>query len=128
MTVSAQVMKIRFPEFLNVQDAGIEFAIEEAALFMSKYTGPGYDLAQMYLAAHILAVNQNTADSGGRDTISETIGRLSETFRGPPTGAAVTVGDLSTTSYGKRYQQIINLNTPRFAVVHERRHGWPGWW
>lgn len=123
--------KQRFPEFSDLGDAAVEFALEEAGLFMGTWTGVGVNIAWMYLAAHITAVSRVTADTDGRDVISETIGRLSTTYRAA--GAQFSFGDLETTAYGKRYMQIRSIGTKMFESISSDQErlgawGWPWRW
>lgn len=111
---TAQSMKLRFPEFVDIDDSVIEFALAEALLFVNGWTKPQVIPATMYLAAHFLAVDQVSADSDGRDITSETIGRLSTSYR---VGQGVGIADLASTSYGKRYIQLRNLTSPSFQVI-----------
>jgi Protein of unknown function (DUF4054) len=119
--------KQRFPEFSDVADASVEFALEEAALFLGTWSGTGRSLAWLYLAAHMVAVSRVTGDTDGRDVISETIGRLSTTYRAA--GAQFSFGDLETTAYGKRYMQIRSIGTKMFESISspEERSGYWGW-
>jgi Protein of unknown function (DUF4054) len=116
MTVTAIDFKQRFPEFSDMPDPAVEFNLEEAGLFAGTWSGPGRDLAVMYLAAHFTAISRVSADTDGRDIVSETIGRLSTTYRSPQAGSAVIM-DFGTTSYGKRYQQLLSLGQKKFESV-----------
>jgi Protein of unknown function (DUF4054) len=113
--VTAIDFKQRFPEFASLSDTVVEFALEEASLFMMNWQGVGANLAKMYLAAHVTAVSRVVADTDGRDIISETIGRLSTTYRAA--GAGFSFGDLETTAYGKRYLQIRSIGQKMFESI-----------
>jgi len=138
---NAIAFKTRFPEFASVSDTLVEFALEEASLFVQNWNARGMNIAWMYLAAHIVAISSIAADTEGRDIVSETIGRLATTYRSA--GANLSLGDLTTTAYGKRYQQIRALSFgPPFRSVRDRFasrygygygyydgwYGWYGWW
>lgn len=125
-TVTAIDFKQRFPEFSDLSNTAVEFAIEEASLFISGWTGKGANLAWMYLTAHVVAVSRVTADTDGRDVISETIGRLSTTYRAA--GTQFSFGDLETTAYGKRYIQIRSIGMKMFESISsdEERSGYWG--
>lgn len=118
--------KQRFPEFASLEDPAIEFALEEAKLFMGTWTGSGANIAWMYLAAHMTAVGRVISDTDGRDIISETIGRLSTTYRAA--GGDFSFGDLETTAYGKRYMQIRSIGQKMFESISswEERSGYWG--
>lgn len=123
--------KQRFPEFADLGDAAVEFALEEASLFMGTWSGTGATIGWMYLAAHIVAVSRVTADTDGRDVISETIGRLSTTYRAA--GTQFSFGDLETTAYGKRYMQIRSIGTKMFESISSDQErlgvwGYPWLW
>jgi Protein of unknown function (DUF4054) len=120
MTVSSQAIKLKFPEFTDVDDAAVQFAVEEAAFFVGAVSIPkGGDLAQMYLAAHLIAMGRLSAGTDGLAISSETIGRISIGYRtsGAQAGA---IGDLQTTTYGKRYLQILMMNQKSFHVIRTR--------
>lgn len=115
MTPTVQNMKIRFPEFESLEDAVVEFALEEAGLVLGSWNGTARALCQMYLAAHLLAVSRATASADGREVIAESIGRLSTMYaRGDPTTG---VGEMNSTFYGKRYQQLRYVGVPFLEVI-----------
>lgn len=117
---TAKAMKLKFQEFQSLDDVVVGFALEEAYIIIDSSNGQlrVRDLCAMYLAAHFLAVSSATAGSDGREVISETIGRISVTYKG---GSASKdgpfPGDINTTAYGARYLQLKNLGNPRFKMV-----------
>lgn len=116
---TALALKLKFPEFQTVDDIACGFALEEAYLIVNQSTTvKARDICALYLAAHFLAVSSSTADSDGREVTSETIGRISVSYKATSNGPdAPMVGDLQTTSYGGRYLQLKNLGNPRFKMV-----------
>jgi hypothetical protein len=112
---SAMTLKLRFPEFEDVDSNIIEFALEEASLVLGTWSGAARNLCQMYLAAHLVAVTAATADANGREVISESIGRLSTSYaRGV---SAEGVGELNSTMYGKRYQALRQVGLSPLVVI-----------
>lgn len=116
---TALSIKLKFPEFQTLDDATVTFALEEAYLVVDQSTSlKARDICAMYLAAHILAVAQATSGSDGREVISETIGRISVTYKGGASSKdGPFPGDLQTTAYGARYIQLKNLGNPKFLMV-----------
>lgn len=117
---TATSIKTRFPEFADVDDAVIEFAIEEARLEVTSNWTTGYNLAIMYLTAHYVASSIAASASGGTgdsgEIASESIGRLSITYAKPQNANAVH-SDTSTTSYGQRYDELMQRNFGGPVVV-----------
>jgi hypothetical protein len=117
-TPSAINIKMKFPEFESVSDAAIELAVEEAIISVGSHWPDKYQtLALMYFTAHLLAVAAASADSGGREVTSETIGQISVTYKSATDVGKISVGDLSTTSYGAKFAEFRNLAFPAIMVV-----------
>lgn len=117
---TAKAMKLKFPSFGTVDDTVVGFALEEAYAIIESVntTLKLKDLCAMYLAAHFLAVDSATAGSDGREVTSETIGKISVTYKtGSGSHDGPYPGDLGTTAYGARYLQLKNLGNPRFKMV-----------
>ena len=117
MTIpTALSMKLKFPEFADVSDMTIEFAIEEAAMsFTDDNWTTGGDIAIMYSAAHLIASGQAAANSfeggSGGEIESESIGRLSISYKSnPAANSSATPDDYSSSSYGRRYIELRGLN------------------
>jgi hypothetical protein len=130
--ITAITIQLKFPEFASTDSASIEFAIEEANLVFGTYSGRARDLALMYLVGHILAMSTISGDNGGLQISHETIGRLSQSFRGP--SKDVDFGAYRSTTYGRRYLQLLQLGQPAFKTIgyHTRRRieysDWGFWW
>jgi hypothetical protein len=111
-------MKMRFPEFADVEDTTIEFAIEEASGGVDdSWLDRDKTLAVMYLAAHYLMVSiQRSESATGQSIRSETIGRMSITY--DSAGAVnADAGDLGSTQYGTRYLDMLRGNKPPIMVI-----------
>lgn len=106
-------IKMRFSEFADVEDAVIEFAIEEARLGVGSNWTTGYNVAIMYLVAHYVACANAASISGGTgdegDIASESIGRFSISYAKSP-NADASHEDKSSTSYGRRYVELLGRN------------------
>lgn len=106
-------IKTRFPEFADVEDPVVEFAIEEARAEIGTNWTTGYNLAIVYLVAHYVASAVAASTSGGTgdggDIASESIGRFSISYAKNANADAVH-GDKSSTSYGRRYVELLGRN------------------
>lgn len=112
---TATSIRMRFPEFSGVADATIEFAIEEARTEVSDSWTDQYDIALVYLVAHYVASSIAAAASGGEggtgQIASESIGRLSVSYaQEKSSNADATCDDKESTSYGRRYLEILGAN------------------
>lgn len=119
LTPTATSMKLKFPEFRSVDDAVIEMAIEEArATVGSNWIESSRTLARMYLAAHLIAAGQAATEGGAGQTIaSESIGgEISITYRNDSSPTA-TADDFNTSSYGRRYLDILGGNFAGARIV-----------
>ncbi len=112
-------MKFKFPEFRNVDDGTVEFAIEEAVVTCG---GEGHwiddanqTLAMMYYAAHLLQVSIMRAGSGtGQIISSERTPELSVTYAVPNMNAPI---DFTMTIYGERFLGLVRKNFPAILTV-----------
>lgn len=111
---TATSIKMRFPEFEDVDDYLIEFAIEEARLGVGTNWTTGYNIAIVYLTAHYVAAGVAAVDAANDDSgeiASESIGRMSISYKTSAASNTNAVGsDLSSSSYGKRYEELRGLN------------------
>lgn len=111
-------IKTRFPEFADVEDAVVEFAIEEAALEVKGNWTIGYNLAIVYLTAHYIASAVAASASsvgGGGDIASESFGRISISYA---QGSTASHSDLTTSSYGERFIALRDRNFGGPVVVN----------
>jgi Protein of unknown function (DUF4054) len=121
---SATNMKFKFPEFNNVDDATIEFAVEEAVVacgdpnsdFGEWIDAANQTLAMMYYAAHLMQVSIMRATSGGTGQIvsSERTPDLSITYAVPNQNAPI---DFTMTIYGERFLGLVRKNFPAVLTV-----------
>ena len=100
--------QLRFPEFCDEDDERVQLFLDDAALLMSDNESGKwltfYDVAQLYHAAHLLAVGMSTesGDIGSiapvrKQEVDDVIIEHAVSDIGP------TADDLYSTSYGKRY-------------------------
>ena len=117
MTVTAQSMKLLFSEFEDTEDHVIQFALDRAArLVDDTWNETDAVLAQSFLAAHYLAIQQSSADVGGRIITSESIGIISTSY-GSATGGAASDVPMKATSYGQEYLSLLRRNRPCVATT-----------
>ena len=125
---SASNMKFKFPQFVNVDDGTVEFAIEEAVVScgdpVTSIGGAGwiddanYTLAVMYYAAHLLQVSIMRGQSGfGQVISSEKTPELSVTYAIPTQPSMTDPIDLTMTYFGVRYLQLSRKNFPAVLTV-----------
>jgi hypothetical protein len=113
-------IKLKFPEFAGLADGTVEFAIEEALMYVTDTSGWVTDkdqtMASMYLTAHHLMVTLSRAQSGtGQRIKSETMGGMSITY---DTDATIPeAGDYTTTPYGVRFLEIVQQNFPAIGII-----------
>jgi len=128
---TVQTFRMRFPEFPEVTYPNeiVGFALEEAALIMGNWpSDKGRAPAMLYLAAHILSVNTQASTTGGLTLRHETLGRISQSFADVTGSGQNQMEDLSSTSYGKRYQRLQQKVVGPFAVIGHHKSWWsPGW-
>lgn len=119
---SAANMKFKFPEFVQVDDTTIEFAVEEASVAVGQgdwINDANLTLALMYYAAHILMVSISRAESAtGQMIKSESIGgEIAVTYESIQQPSDKNPDDLTTTPYGVRYLRLLKQNMPAVIVV-----------
>jgi hypothetical protein len=117
---TATSIKLKFPEFSGLADGTVEFAIEEALMYVTDASGwvteTDQTMASMYLTAHHLMVTLSRAQSGtGQRIKSETMGGMSITYDTDAT--TPESGDYTTTPYGKRFLELVQQNFPAIGIV-----------
>ena len=119
MEVSSSNMKLRFPEFADVPDAQIEFAIEEASRAIdTTWLEKDRLTAWMYLAAHYVMVSLQRAASGtGQEIASERFADFTLTYRESKLENPGDLDDYDSTAYGKRFVKLARLNHPPIMVI-----------
>jgi hypothetical protein len=117
--ISAHTLKMRFPEFVNVASTWIEFAIEEASLWVDATWGIYEALGMYYLSAHFLTMAISRAASGtGQQIASESFpGVVAITYATAPTLSDDAVEDLSQTYYGVRFKALRDMAVGGPVVV-----------
>ena len=100
-------IKIRFPEFVAIDDARIQLFIDDAIVTVNTKC-PNSDLMITYLTAHLLTLGTQT-EAGDTTPIqniaSESVGDVSRSFGG--TASASSNDNFYTgTAYGMRYLDL----------------------
>jgi len=101
----------RFPEFDEVEDEVVQFALDDAARFTdSEWIDADRFTGTMMLAAHAVQTAAGSYDNSGLQSIS--VGSISVTY-----SMSKGVGTLEKTSYGVRFKalQLANRRGPRVA-------------
>jgi uncharacterized protein DUF4054 len=118
---TAANLKYKFsPAFNAVDDATIEFAIEEAVVNCGNgdwVDDANQTLGLYYYAAHLLQVAMMRAASGGAGQIvsSERTPDLSVTYAVPDQNVPI---DFTMTIYGERYLGLVRKNFPAILTVN----------
>lgn len=117
--ITAATIKMKFPEFADQDDATIEFAIEEASRNVDDtWIAKDKPLAWMYMACHYLAIGVARANAVNTQLVqSESIGEISVTYATVQQPTITKHSDLTTTSYGTRYLELVTLNFPSVLVI-----------
>lgn len=118
-------LKARFPAFAAVPDAVVETALDEAALQVDEtwVSEADFRLGRLLLAAHIL-----TLDGQGTGAEAEAAAAGASGFRVMKSGQLTLErfgnaqggqdgGVLASTSYGKRFLDLLRRNTPAVTIV-----------
>jgi len=102
--VSPSIFKVRFPEFVDIDDIIIQMMLDESYLLLSapnKYQ----DTLVLYYTAHNLTVQQNQV-SGDATSIqvasNESVGNVSVGYANP-TIKNTDIAFYMSTSYGQKY-------------------------
>lgn len=127
-TATAADVKARYPEFTGVTDELISAVVAEAANMVDD----GWEVADqkpaiMALAAHLLAMDgwparltsSFSVETAGRELIARRVGDVSVQYAqgsGASSGSTFLTS-LGTTTYGKRFAQLLKLNAPAIGVA-----------
>lgn len=123
---TAADVKTRFPELVNVGDALVTEVILEASRWVDDtWAEDDYQVAIKFLTAHMLVTGGALSASGGptpaRGALrSQSLGDASEVYESITGGAAalaVITNELLSTSYGKRFVALRNVNQRGPVVV-----------
>ena len=119
-------LKARFPAFAAVSDSVIQGALDEAALQVDEtwVDEPNYRLGILLLAAHILTLDgqgagaeSEAAAAGASGFKRMRSGQLElERFTAADAGGG-DEGVVATTSYGRRFLDLLRRNIPAVAIV-----------
>lgn len=118
MATDVATFRVRFPEFADdteYPDARIQLFLDDAACYIgsdeSRWCSK-YDLAQAYLAAHLLTVGTNTEIGSSASTAgpisSKTVGGVSVTRAVNAKDRSDADEFYSSTSYGQQFLIIRN--------------------
>lgn len=110
---------LRFPAFQGVDTDVAQTALDEAALRVDDtWVSEGnFRLGYMLYAAHVLTMDGH-GTGGEAETIKGVRRFKSGTFEVEQTAdAAGANGVLSSTSYGRRFLELVRLNHPAVAIV-----------
>lgn len=120
-------LKARFPAFAAVADPAIQGALDEAALQVDEtwVSEADFRLGRMLLAAHILTLDglgtgaEAAAAAGGAAGFKRMKSGNLELEQFDTHGTVPGAGDgvLGTTSYGRRFLDLLRRNIPAVAIV-----------
>ena len=113
MSITPATFKTRFPEFASEDDARVQLFLDDAVVILNEpYWGAKYDLGQSYLAAHYLALaNQTASGENPEGTAGPITGRsvdgTSVSFAGGAAAKNQAEAYYMQTSYGQRYLALV---------------------
>lgn len=114
-------VKARFPGFAAVADATVQTALDEAALLAGAdwTSAPDARLGRLLLTAHILTLD---GQGSGAEAAAFAAGGFSRMRSGAlelerPGIAGAEPGLLGSTSYGRRFLELLQRNVPAVTVV-----------
>lgn len=116
---TATDLKARFPAFAAVDDAIVTSALGEASGRVDQsWIESDYQIAQMLYAAHVMTLE------GQGDSDDNLFSGLNRVGIGPLSFEAANIsqkdvarGDLNTTSYGRRFQELLRRNHVGVVVI-----------
>lgn len=107
MAPTASDLKTRFPEFDSVADATVNLFISDAALSINTSVfGNKSDLANIYLAAHLLSLSDVSGGGGGAagQITEEKVGDLTRKYGSG--SVSVNNDGINSTKYGQAYLRL----------------------
>lgn len=112
--------KTRFCEFVGVDDAKVDMFISDAVIQLNEaYWGAKYELGIYFLAAHYLALDQQTASKKTKSNFplsGKSVDGVSVNYSTPSFDDG-TEAYYNTTSYGQRYLSLRKtLGVPAFSI------------
>jgi glucose dehydrogenase len=116
---TASDFKARHVAFVDLTNSYIDAVMLEASRFVDEsWLEPDYQPALMFLTAHML-VSEGAlgarADTAGLIT-SEKLGDAAVTY-GNAVSEMKSVSDYTSTSYGRRYLQLLRVNQPGVMIT-----------
>lgn len=122
---SVSDLKARFPEFTAVSDALVNLILNGEAI--PRVGEDWYErdrkTATLYLAAHLLAAEGEPDRSTGGASSStgpikrERAGDTEIEYAVTTSSADVTAGDYASSTYGRRFLELLRLNFPAVVAV-----------
>lgn len=112
--------KSMFPGLATADDATLQAALDEAALYVDETWGADMVAATFYLGAHFVSVAQTMASTGGQLVTSERIGQISVSYAALSSPASSKTGgypSLSATPYGLMFLSLMRRNSAGIAIV-----------
>lgn len=103
---SAADFKIRFPEYVTQDDARVQLFLDDAALRMESADKwlDFYDVAQLYLAAHLLYSAEQTLSGDGSVPAPVSHQEVDDVvIKQAIADVEISIDELYTSAYGKRY-------------------------
>lgn len=132
-TPTAADVKARYPEFTGVNDALITSVIAEASPMVDdEWHEPDQKPAIMAFTAHLLSMEGYPARallpagaplpaSAGREIVMRKVGdvttQYAQTSSGGTSGGSGLMSSLGLTMYGRRFAQLLKLNSPAIGLV-----------
>jgi hypothetical protein len=114
-------LKARFPGFAAVADAAVQIALDEAALLVGSgwTSAPDARLGRLLLAAHVLTLD---GQGSGAEAAAIASGGFRRMRSGAlelerPDDAGAEPGLLGSSSYGRRFLELMARNVPAVTVV-----------
>ena len=121
----ASDLKARFPEFTAVSDTLVTLVLDDEAIprVGESWIQRDRKIATLYLAAHLLAAEGEPARSTGGLSSStgpvkrERAGDTEVEYAVSSGASEVTAGDYMSSTYGRRFLELLRLNFPAVAAV-----------
>jgi hypothetical protein len=99
--------RVLVPDFASLDDPTIQLHLDIATSFVTScaLSADKKATAQMYLAAHMLALARPGLSSAGAVT-QETVGAVSRSYANP-TAPSMSATELGSTKYGLAYRSVL---------------------
>lgn len=107
----------RFPEFIDVPTATVQSVIDEVIFYLSPYKDRNvYMILQLYLAAHIIFIQQNASGGDGSPSnplTSASVGSVSAGYSVNSSSMSLVEGQWNSTSYGQMFYMFMKQDRYR---------------